>query len=301
MNPRPDTSDLPDSAAGQPPAALVSAIRKLLRPLVRLMLTHQITYPYIVNLLKSIYVETADEDFKVEGKRQSDSRINLLTGVHRKDVKRLRAEPGQSLNTPRTISIGAQMIAYWTGSEQFTDAAGKPRPLPLRAGSLPDPARPTFDDLVELVCRQDIRPRVILDEWQNMGIARLEDSGVTLNTGAFTPDKSFDEKAFFFGKNIHDHLSASTLNLQGHKPSYFDRSVYYDNLTLESVQELSKLANDVGMHALTVVNKTALALQKQDENSRERDHRINFGVFNYNALHQSDAPNESDIEGHQDA
>ena len=300
MNPHPHPNDLPDNATGQPPAVLVSAIRKLLRPLVRLMLAHQITYPYLVNMLKSIYVETADEDFKVEGKRQSDSRINLLTGVHRKDVKRLRAEPGKSLNTPRTISIGAQMIAYWTGSEQFTDSAGKPRPLPLRSAGATDPALPTFDDLVELVCRQDIRPRVILDEWQHMGIARLEDGGVTLNTGAFTPDKSFDEKAFFFGKNIHDHLSASTFNLLGHKPSYFDRSVYYDNLTLESVEELSKLANDVGMNALTVVNKTALALQKRDENCRERNYRINFGVFNYNAVHQSDAP-DVDTEGDRDA
>lgn len=281
---------------------LVSAIRKLLRPLVRLMLAHQITYPYLVSMLKSIYVEAADEDFKVAGKRQSDSRINLLTGVHRKDVKRLRAEPGQSVNTPRTISIGAQLIAYWTGSEQFTDADGKPRPLPLRGANRPDPARPTFDDLVELVCRQDIRPRVILDEWQNMGIAHLDDRGVTLNTGAFTPDKSFDEKAFFFGKNIHDHLSASTFNLLGHKPSYFDRSVYYDNLTLQSVQQLSTLANDVGMNALTVVNKTALALQKQDENSTDRGYRINFGVFNYSAVHQSEAiGNEGETEGDHDA
>src|SRR5690606_38413682 len=100
----------------------------------------------------------------------------------------------------------------------------------------------------------------------------------------------------------HDHLSASTYNLLEHKPSYFDRSVYYDNLTLASVQELSKLANDVGMNALTVVNKTALALQKLDENSRGRDYRINFGVFNYNAVHRTDAPIECEIiEGDQDA
>lgn len=293
-------SELPHNTTGQPPAVLVTAIRKLLRPLVRLMLSHQITYPYLVSILKSIYVEVADEDFKVAGKRQSDSRINLLTGVHRKDVKRLRSEPGQSVNTPKTISIGAQLIAYWTGSEQFTDAGGQPLPLPLRGANRPDPSRPTFDDLVELVCRQDIRPRVILDEWENMGIAHLDEQGVVLNTGAFTPDKSFDDKAFFFGKNIHDHLSASTLNLLGHKPSYFDRSVYYDNLTLESVQHLSKLANDVGMNALTVVNKTALALQKQDSKSTDRSYRINFGVFNYNALHQS-GTDDGETEGDNNA
>src|SRR5690606_34342338 len=139
---------------------------------------------------------------------------------------------------------------------------------------------------VELVCRQDIRPRVILDEWQNLGVAHMDDSGVILNTGAFTPDKSLDEKAFFFGKNIHDHLCASTSNLLGHTPPYFDRSVDYDNLSRESVQQLSELANDVGMNALTLVNKTALALQQQDEDSTDRHYRMNFGIFNYNAGHQ---------------
>src|SRR5690606_30106121 len=57
----PPMNDLPHNASGQPPAVLVSAIRKLLRPLVRLMLSHQITYPYLVSMLKSIYVEIADE------------------------------------------------------------------------------------------------------------------------------------------------------------------------------------------------------------------------------------------------
>lgn len=285
MNNSPDQT----TSAGQPPEVLVAAIRKLLRPLVRLMLSFQITYPFIINMLKSIYVEVADEEFKFGDKRQSDSRINLLTGVHRKDVKRLRSEADGSLSTPRNISIGAQLIAYWLGSEEFLDEIGQPMPLPLRTASQ-KPGTRSFDDLVEMVCKQDIRPRVILDEWLNIGIARLDEKQrVTLNTGAFTPEKGFEEKAFFFGKNLHDHLSASTQNLMGHKPSYFDRSVYYDNLTLDSVQQLSQLANEVGMSALTTVNKSALALQKQDQSKADKDHRINFGIFNYNTVYKSDA------------
>lgn len=295
-------SNLPDptSSAGQPPEVLVAAIRKLLRPLVRLMLSFQITYPFIINMLKSIYVEVADEEFKFSDKRQSDSRINLLTGVHRKDVKRLRSESDESLSTPRNISIGAQLIAYWLGSEEFVDRNGQPLPLPLRTPSQKAGTR-SFDDLVEMVCKQDIRPRVILDEWLNIGIASLdENQRVTLNTGAFTPEKGFEEKAFFFGKNLHDHLSASTQNLMGHKPSYFDRSVYYDNLTLDSVEQLSQLANEVGMSALTTVNKSALALQKRDQSKSDKDHRINFGIFNYNTVYKSDAQ-DKDKEGEHHA
>lgn len=293
------TNSSPDNhPAGQPPVVVIKALRKLLRPLVRLMLSFQITYPYLVNMLKSIYVEVADEDFKVHDKRQSDSRINLLTGVHRKDVKRLRAEPEEHLNTPKNISIGAQLIAFWLGSEEFTDAQGAPLPLPLRSATQTIGGK-TFDDLVEMVCRQDIRPRVILDEWLNMGVAHLtSENKLVLNTGAFTPEKGFDEKVFFFGKNIHDHLSASTLNLLGHKPSYFDRSVYYDNLTLASVEQLNLLANEVGMHALTTINKSALALQQQDQTLDDKTYRMNFGVFNYNTVHKSE---NQDSEGDNNA
>lgn len=293
--------NMPDdqiSNPAQPPAVLVAAIRKILRPLVRLMLSFQITYPFIVNLLKSLYVEVADEEFAVNDKRQTDSRITLLTGVHRKDVKRLRSEKNVDLNTPKNISIGAQLIAYWLGTDAFWDTDGRPSPLPLRSAAKPGDEK-TFDDLVEFVCKQDIRPRVILDEWLNLGIATLDEQGlVRLNTGAFTPDKGFDEKAFYFGKNLHDHISASAHNLLGNSPSYFDRSVYYDNLSRESIAQLAQIANDTGMQALTTLNKAALALQQKDQDKDDRNYRMNFGVFNYNAQLPADT---ADSEGEQNA
>lgn len=297
-------SDLDQSQSpGQPPAALVTALRKLLRPLVRLLLSFQVSYPYLTSLLKSLYVEVADAEFSVDEKRQSDSRITLLTGVHRKDVKRLRAEASEEAPLPTTISVGAQLIATWLGSEQFRDRAGQPLPLPLRSAQTRD--QHCFDDLVELVCRQDIRPRVILDEWINLGVAHQDAQGrVVLDTGAFTPDKGLDEKVFFFGKNLHDHISAGTHNLLGNKPAFFDRSVYYDKLSEASVQTLNELAEELGMHALRTMNNEALALQRADEQAsasavtkpaknakNQQSYRMNFGIFHYNNLHEHQTGN----------
>jgi hypothetical protein len=273
---------------GEPPAALVSALRKLLRPLVRLMLTYQISYPFIISLLKSLYVEVAESDFPVDVKRASDSRINLLTGVHRKDVKRLRAETPEKSVLPRTISMGAELVACWSGSKRFVDENGAPRPLPLRTSGNGEEI--CFDDLVESVCRQDIRPRVILDEWQRLGVATLNDEGfVILNTGAFVPDRGFDEKAFFFGKNIHDHISAGLHNLTGERPACFDRSVYYDKLSAASIEELNQLAEQTGMAALKTINAAALQLQQRDAQGKSQtesgmpQYRMNFGVFNFHS------------------
>ncbi|MEQ9210403.1 MAG: DUF6502 family protein, partial [Pseudomonadales bacterium] len=210
----------PGSPAGPPPE-LVGAIHKVLRPLVKLMLSYQITYPILIAQLKSLYVDVAEKDFQVNHKRQSDSRINLLTGVHRKDVKRLRAETIDHAETPASVSTGAQIIGEWMGSPEYLDENGNPRALPLKTVT---GNTPSFEQLVEKVCRQDIRPRVILDEWLRLDVAHLEDDYVVLNTGAFTPEKGFDEKVFFFGKNTRDHIAASAHNLLGQKPPYFDRS-----------------------------------------------------------------------------
>lgn len=273
-------SNSPDNIPGSPPPALINALQRLLRPLVRLLLNYQITFPQLAAMLKTIYVSVAEEEFQVPGKRQSDSRINLLTGIHRKDVKRLRAEHQDNASVPRTVSIGAQLIAYWLGEPEYQSDEGEPRPLSIKPG----PDGPSeFDQLVSRVVRQDIRPRVILDEWQRLGIAHLENDCVTLDTGAFTPEKGFEEKVFFFGKNLQDHIAAGTHNVLGDKPSYFDRSVYYDGLSADSVDELRQLAEVTGMKALTDMNKAALVLQKRDQSAAGAKHRINFGVFNYHA------------------
>lgn len=265
---------------GGPPPQLLAAIEKILKALVRLLLSYQITYPLLIGMLKSTYVEVAEKEFQVNGKRQSDSRINLLTGVHRKDVKRLRAEARAEQHVPSSVSIGAQIVGQWLGTKEYLDETGKPRALALKESPS---SLPGFDELVSNVCKQNIRPRVILDEWIRLGVAHVENDHVILNTGAFTPEQGFDEKAFFFGKNIQDHISASAHNLSGRKPSYFDRSVYYDRLSGASVEQLGALADSLGMQALTQLNKEALARQTNDDGKPDNHFRINFGVFNFSA------------------
>lgn len=263
-------------------AILVSALKRILRPLVKLLIAHQLTYPFLSNLLKSLYVEVAEKDFPVPGKKQTDSRVSLLTGVHRKDVKRLRDETRASDKYPTTVSIGAQLVGRWLGDRKYLDTQGIPLPLPLRSRQ-PDSAV-TFDDLVEVIARQDIRPRVVLDELLRLGVVSLEnDTTVHLMMMAFTPDRGLDEKLFFFGKNIQDHICAGTHNLSGLKPAFFDRSVYYDQLSKESVDTLTELCNRIGMETLITVNERALELQTQDSNNDSKTrYRMNFGIFHFN-------------------
>jgi hypothetical protein len=269
-------------ATAMPPAALVQALRRVLQPLVRLMLTHGITFQYLSELLKGLYVEIAERDFRIDGKSPTDSRISLMSGVHRKDVSRLRAEQLADMpSTPAVVSLGAHLVALWLGTPHYLDELG--RPLSLARYRSEDGER-SFEALVSSV-NSDIRSKVVLDEWMRLGIARIDDDKrVCLNADAFVPNAGFEEKAFYFGHNLHDHLSAAAHNLQGLQPPFMDRSVHYDALHAGSVETLTKQALDLGMKALLAVNKSALQAERQDaQGPVEARQRITFGVYFYSA------------------
>ena len=270
---------MPDNAAiATTPKPLVSAIKRLLRPLVRLMISKGMGLPALMEVLKQVYVDVAVTEFPTQGKKQTDSSISILTGVHRKDVKRLRAKKGRGAQAPRSISIGAQMVSRWVGSADTTGRKGRPLPLPRQAAT---PGAPSFDALVAGVST-DVRPRAVLDEWLRLGIAHLDkDGAVVLNQLAFVPQKGFEEKAFFLGRNIHDHIAAASHNLLGEGNPQLERSVHYSALTPESAAALAQAAERAGMEALLDINRLALELTAKDKGNENATKRVNFGLYFY--------------------
>ncbi len=273
------------------PSSLVRAIRWQLRPLVKFLIKSGITYPFLTDLLKELFVEVASSDFKLDGKEQTDSRINFLTGIHRKDVKRLRTN--QSNNTaPETVSLGAQLVAKWIGDDDYLDAQLKPLPLPrlIKKGGAQ-----SFEALVISV-NKDIRSRAVLDEWLSLGIVSLnEQDQICLNTDAFIPEKGYDEKAWFFGENLHDHIAAATHNMLSDKPPLLERAVFYDQLSEESVNKLKTTADQSGMRLLRKLNRQAMELQSVDSQSTVSSNlRMRFGVYFYSEQEPSNKESYDD-------
>lgn len=260
-------------------AVLHGAVSRAMRPLVGLLIEHGLTYPWLNQLLKSVFVDVADKEFRLTDKRQTDSRITLLTGIHRKDIRRLRAgRKADNQDPPASVYLGAQVAAIWISDERFLDAAGHPRPLPR----LSRDDTPSFEELVTSI-NTDIRPRAILDEWLRLGAVEVdEDDFIRLKTEAFVPSHGFEEKAYYLGRNVHDHLAAARHNVQSGDPPFLERSVFYDELSVESAQELEALARVEGMKVLQQLNRRARQLQAADRRkSDSTTHRINFGIYFY--------------------
>lgn len=269
----------PPAPSPQPEPAFVLALRRVLRPLVKLMLARGIPYPYAAELLKALFVEVADRDFRIEAKAPTDSRVSLVSGVHRKEVSRLRQEIATDAEVvPTVVSLGAQLVAVWLGSPQYLDDDNRPRPLPRFAsegGAL------SFEALVASV-NSDIRSRVVLDEWLRLGVVRFDErQRVCLNVDAFVPAEGFDEKAFYFGHNLHDHAAAAAHNLLGGGKPFLERSVHYDALSAGSIAALAAQSEQLGMKALLALNKSAMALEQADAASPAPRQRMTFGIYFY--------------------
>jgi uncharacterized protein DUF6502 len=268
------------------PGSLIRALRHLLRPLVRLLVARGVTYAMLSEVLKGVYVEVADRDFGLEGKRPTDSRVSLLTGVHRKDVRRLReAAPAKGDAVPESVALGAQLVSAWTTRREYLDSRGKPRPLPRLASQ---GGGRSFESLVAGVSK-DIRPRSILDEWLRLGVVGLDSQDrVVLRTAAFVPRRGFDEMAFYLGHNVHDHLAAAAHNLLAEGKPFLERSVHYDELGERSVAELAELAGRAGMDALNEVNRKAIACEARDRGETASRRRMTFGVYFYTTPESGD-------------
>jgi hypothetical protein len=274
-----------DTSGTTPQSPVFAAIRHLLRPLVRLLLLHGISFTIFCELVKSAYVKVADAELRLDSKPQTDSRISLLTGIHRREVNRLRNETVTEIDLTQHASMSALLLAIWSGHPDYLDEQGLPIPLPRLASQAEEQS---FESLVQSVSK-DFRSRVVLDEWLRQGIITLDsDDRVRLSADAFVQPQDMAEKIYYFGQNIHDHIAATVHNLSGSSPPFLERCVFYDKLSADSVKELADYSRIAGMRSLHSVNKRAAELQQRDRKNADAIYRANFGVYQYSEAETQD-------------
>ncbi len=253
---------------------LQAALVRLLRPLVRMFVRRGITFPAACDMLRELYVNVAEHDFALAGKEQTDSRVSLLTGIHRKEVRRLRGAGAPVNIVPASLSRTSRILARWLASAETTDAAGRPLPLPrvARAGE------PSFEVLVASVTR-DLRPRAVLDEWIDQKLATLSaEDVVTLRDSAFVPQAGDEQQLYYFGRNLHDHAAAAVTNVLGEPSRFLERAVHYDGLSQDVARDLEARSRDLATEALRTANRQAHGACEADAGGRWR---WNFGVYIY--------------------
>src|SRR5512145_1599472 len=138
--------------------AIAAAITKLLHPLVMFLLRNGVPYQTFADIAKRVYVDLATDKFDIPGRKQSKSRVAILTGLSRREVLRVKRLPAQEdLGALDRINRAARVISGWVRDPGFCDESGLPADLPFEEGTV------TFRRLVKMYSG-DAPARAVLDE-----------------------------------------------------------------------------------------------------------------------------------------
>jgi hypothetical protein len=269
--------------------ALSAATLRLLRPLVRILLRNNVSHRTFAELAKLVYVEVANAEFGIVGKKQTVSRIAILSGLTRKEVQRLLAQP------PDTGSVveeeyhrASRVITGWVRDPDFGDGKGHPHPLRMEG------KRASFGELVKRYSG-DIPVRAMLDELLRVGAAKqLKDGRICLLSRGYIPQKGVVEKLQVLGTDTADLISTIDHNVN-QKPSKprFQRKVMYDNVSVEAAKEFQVLAAAQGQELLESIDRW-LSHRDRDVNPASKGSgrvRVGLGIYHFEEQLESDREN----------
>ncbi|WP_172329715.1 DUF6502 family protein [Mangrovicoccus sp. HB161399] len=253
------------------------AVDRILRPLVRAMIGRGLTYPQLAELLKPLFIEQAVRHFGLPGRRMTDSRISVLTGLQRRDIRTLREQSEAPRGPERGHGPIPRLVALWQGDPRFRDASGAPKPLPRSPG-----AGESFESLVAEIGR-DVHPRTLLDEMLRLGLAEAEGDSVRLLEDSLVPSRDEEMMLRYYAANLGDHAEAAAANLlAAPEPGpFFERAVHYNKLSAASLDALEEMARSRQLALLKELNTEALRLQRQDMEQGAAAGRIRIGAFVY--------------------
>jgi hypothetical protein len=240
-----------------------AAIDRMLRPVVRHLIAQGVTHPALMQMLKAIYIDVAEAEFALPDKRQTDSRLALITGLNRKEISRLRR-----VRKPPKLTIAVEdnlvthVIGRWMAGPPYAAADGTPCRLPYESENA-DVA--SFARLVRDLSA-DIPVRSVLDELlrEKVVTLRLPQGEVELQREAHIPEDA-GAKLTVLGTDPAELFCTIMHNIEHGDAPRLQRKVGYDNIGSDALPEIRAAARLTGEEFVRHAN-ALLAAYDRDQN-----------------------------------
>jgi hypothetical protein len=216
------------------PDANLRIARVLLRPLVKHCLNRGVLLQQIVNILKLVLIEVAEEKLAETTNKINTSRISVMTGVHRTDVANV-FKHRQTLHLEEPITVVGRVIAEWSNNPRYSGKSGKPRILDL------DSEQNEFFELVSSLTT-GINPATVLFELIRNGAAKKTPRGLKLIRQTRTL-AAHEEKAYEFLARDIEYMTRSleeNLAVTDGDAGNLQHRTDYDNIYIKDIPKIRK-------------------------------------------------------------
>jgi len=253
--------------------ALSNALLKLLYPLVQVLLRNGVPYGVFAEFARKIYVDVAFKEFAERGRKQTITRVAALTGVSRREVKRLKElEQAGDESAQQRFNHAVRVISGWLNDARFRMADGEPAPLPVEGDN-------SFATLAA-ECGGNLPMQEMLSVLQAAGSVERRGDTVTLVKHAYVPAAAPLEQINILGADTHELIDTIGHNLRaGAGDSRFQRKVFYFNVSQRAARDFQTLSSHKAQALLEELNAWLAEHEQLDRDAAEQGRQVSLGIY----------------------
>jgi uncharacterized protein DUF6502 len=268
-----------DSVPKELESHLIRATRRILRPLVRILLRNGITAIAFQEVARKVFVDVAHDEFGIDGKPQTLARVSVVTGLNRKEVARLYKLEDLADDDRIWWNRAGTVLAGWMSDEAFQSKAGYPLDLAFAGES------PNFTDLVKKYSG-DMYPRSVADELLRLGAIEEVNGGYRMTHRGYAPDADATAMVDILGMDAAEFIETIDHNIQvAADDKLMQVKVLANNLPAKHLNAFNKHSKRVSMSALEeIVHWLNQHDAGKDQTGSDARYAVGIGMFQINKL-----------------
>jgi hypothetical protein len=250
-----------------------------MRPVIRILLRYGIGYREFAEVVKTAFVDVASSDFGLRGRPTNISRVAVMTGLTRKEVKRLRDKlgSGDTIIAVKTTPL-ADVLHHWHAQPEFMNVDGSPARLPFTGD------KASFTSLVR-AHGGDVPAGAMRTEMKRVGVLReSEDGYLELLDRTFKPESDHEGLIAVLVHGAYALLSNIAHNTDPNRSegTWANRFAYTQAVRKGQAGQLRRITRDRISEFAESVDDIFMAyetLHENDNDEGDSKDAIAIGVF----------------------
>ena len=261
------------------------AVYKVLKAMARFTLRRGMSVSAMNELARRAYLSAAMELIQEENARTTTSRICAMTGMYRREIRRLESLPPLTdQETSDKLNRTSRVVSGWLRDSEFHTASGNPVAL-----------SPEGDKSFELLVKKysgDITPTAIKQELERLGIISTTKRGLIKLEKSVYLNSTEEHGVNVLGTDTSDLIETIAHNIDqsaGHDPGndngqnntskLFQRKVAYINVPVERVPEFQQYAATESQKLLETLDKWLSRLTASATTTDK--YRVGVGIYQF--------------------
>ena len=257
---------------------ILGAFLVVLKPVARILLRYGIGFREFSEIAKTAFVDVASSDFGLRGRPTNISRVAVMTGLTRKEVRRLRDKIAAGKDTVIVKPTPMwDILHYWHADRDFLDSTGRPAKLPF-AGE-----NSSFSSLVRHY-GGDIPPGAMRTELKRVGaIAEDEEGNLSVLKRTFRPKGDHESLVASLVHGVYPLIATVSHNTDPDRvgPTWTQRIAFTQAVRKDDVPRIKRITADrIGAFAESVDDLfIAYETLNEPETTEDEKTTLAVGVF----------------------